>query len=158
MRVVASSTYGGDPAVTAAGVVDGRPRTGWTSAPGDPAATLQLNWGPRRLVSRVQPTLSTGQPGELPEALMVDGGPGTGKPQLVATTGPRAGKMRPVRTRQLRVTAVGAAGPDGVGISELHVTGIEDLRYQPDLDGPTGAACGFGPTIEVAGQARSRLA
>lgn len=154
----ASSTFGGDPAVTAAGAVDGRPETGWTSARGDPAATLQLNWGPRRKVSKVEATVSADHPGQLPGALLVDGGPGTGKPQLVATTGPRAGKMRPVRTNQLRVTASGAAGPEGIGISELDVTGIEDLLYEPDLDGPTGAACGFGPSVEVAGQTvRTRL-
>lgn len=158
VRVVATSTYAGDPAVTAAGAVDGLPETGWTSAPGDPAAALQLTWGPRRVVSKVEATASTSNPGRLPEALMVDGGPGTGKPQLVATTGPRAGKMRPVRTRQLRVTAVGAAGPDGVGISELHVTGIEDLQYRPDLDKPMRTDCGRGPTVEVAGQTiRTRL-
>ena len=116
----------------------GRPRAHAAAELGTPASGHQ---GAAHPV--VRPT------GELPESLMVDGGPGTGRPQLVATTGPRAGKMRPVRTRQLRVTA---AGSDGVGISELHVTGIADLRYQPDLGGPTGAACGFGPTIEVAGR------
>ena len=118
-----------------------------------PTPSLQLTWGPRRVVSKVEVSATTGHPGQLPLSLVVDGGPGTGGPQVVATTGPRAGEMRPVRTRQLRVTAAGTAGPDGVGISELDVTGIEDLRYQPDLDGPTGAACGFGPTVEVAGQA-----
>jgi arabinofuranan 3-O-arabinosyltransferase len=151
VHVLATSAYGGDPAVTAANAVDGSPETGWTSAPGDPAPALQLTWGPRRTISKVLVTKATGQPGQLPAVLKVDGGPGTGTPQLVATTGARAGEMRPVRTRQLRVTAVGATSLDGVGISDLAVTGIEDLRYAPDLDGPTGSACGFGPTVEVAG-------
>ena len=158
VRVVATSTYAKDPAVTAAGAVDGLIETGWTSAPGDLRPALQLTWGPRRVVSKVQATATAGHPGQLPEMLLVDGGPGTGRPQRVATSGPRAGEMRPVRTRQLRVTALGAAGPDGVGISELDVAGIEDLRHRPHLDGPTGAACGFGPTVEVAGQTvRTRL-
>lgn len=152
VSVTASTTYAGDPAVTAAGAVDGRPETGWTSAPGDPAPALQLTWGPRRTVSEVVVTTSPGQPGELPEAVVVDGGPGTGEPQLVATTGPNAGEMRPVRTDQLRVTAFGQAGLDGVGVAELQVAGIEDLWYRPDADTPTGAACGFGPTIEVGGR------
>ena len=89
VRVVATSTYGGDPAVAAAGAVDGRPETGWTSAPGDPAPALQLTWGPRRKVSSVRLSTSPGQPGELPEVVVVDGGPGTGEPQLVATGGRR---------------------------------------------------------------------
>ena len=152
VRVVATSTYGGDPAVAAAGAVDGRPETGWTSAPGDPAAALQLTWGPRRKVSSVRLSTSPGQPGELPEVVVVDGGPGTGEPQLVATGGDAAGEMRPIRTDQLRVTAFGPAGLDGVGISELEVDGIEDLQHRPDPDTPTGTACGFGPTVEVGGR------
>ncbi|NPD06389.1 DUF3367 domain-containing protein [Nocardioides sp. zg-1308] len=150
--VTASSTYAGDPAVTAAGAVDGRPETGWTSSPGDPAPALQLAWGPRRKVTRVVVTSSPGQPGALPEAFLVDGGPGTGEPQLVATAGPDAGEMRPVRTKQLRVTAFGEAGLEGVGVAEVEVAGIEDLRHEPDPATPTGAACGFGPTIEVGGR------
>lgn len=150
--VIATSTFGGDPAVAAPGALDGRSETGWTSAPGDPAAALQLTWGPRRTVSRVDVSGSPDQPGDLPELVVVDGGPGTGEPQLVATSGPQAGDMRPVRTDQLRVTAYGQAGPDGVGIAELEVTGIEDLQHRPDPGSPTGTACGFGPTIEVGGR------
>lgn len=152
VRVVATSTYGGDPAVTAAGALDGDPETGWTSAPGDPAAALQLTWGPRRTISRVQLLAPPGQPGELPETVVVDGGPGTGDPQLVATRGETAGEMRPIRTDQLRVTAFGPAGLDGVGVSELVVDGIEDLQHRPDPATPTGTACGFGPTVEVGGR------
>jgi arabinofuranan 3-O-arabinosyltransferase len=150
--VTASTTYAGDPAVTAAGAVDGRPETGWTSAPGDAAPALQLTWGPRRKVTGVVVTSSPGQPGELPDALVVDGGPRTGEPQLVATSGPEAGEMRPVRTDQLRVTALGQAGLNGVGVAELEVAGIEDLWHRPDADTPTGATCGFGPTIELGGR------
>ena len=83
----ASSTYGGDPAVNAAGAVDGRLDTGWTSAPGDPAPTLALSWGPRRKVSGVLDA-GSGQPAGLPDVVVVDGGPGTGKPQLVAPRAP----------------------------------------------------------------------
>jgi arabinofuranan 3-O-arabinosyltransferase len=150
--VVATSTYGGDPAVSAAGALDGRPETGWTSAPGDPAAALQLTWGPRRTVSRIEVSSSPDQPGDLPEYVVVEGGPGTGDPQLVATQGPQAGVMQPVRTNRLRVTAYGQAGLDGVGIAELEVAGIGDLQHRPDPATPTGTACGFGPTVEVGGR------
>ncbi|WP_191280319.1 alpha-(1-_3)-arabinofuranosyltransferase domain-containing protein [Nocardioides flavus (ex Wang et al. 2016)] len=150
--VVATSTYGGDPAVGAAGALDGRPETGWTSAPGDPGAALQLTWGPRRTVSRIDVSGSPDLPGDLPEYVVVEGGPGTGEPQLVATRGAQAGVMQPVRTNRLRVTAYGQAGLDGVGISELDVAGIEDLLHRPDPGTPTGTACGFGPSVEVAGR------
>ncbi|WP_210503836.1 alpha-(1-_3)-arabinofuranosyltransferase domain-containing protein [Nocardioides xinjiangensis] len=149
VRVVATSTYGGDPAVTAAGALDGRSETAWTSAPGDPAPALQLSWGERRRISAVRVTGGPGQPGELPTHVVVDGGPGTGGPQLVATKGDRAGELEPIRTDRLRVTAYEPAGPEGVGISELEVDGIEDLQHRPRPDTPTGTACGFGPTIEV---------
>lgn len=149
VTLAATSTYGGDPAVTAAGALDGRRGTGWTSAPGDPGAALQLVWGPRRTITSVRATGSPDLPGDLPEYVVVDGGPGTGDPQLVATSGPQAGEMRTVRTDQLRVTAYGAAGLAGVGIAELEVDGIEDLTHSPDLDAPSGTACGFGPTIEI---------
>lgn len=152
VRVVATSTYGGDPAVAAAGALDGRPGTGWTSAPGDPAPALQLTWGPRRKVTRVHALASPGQPGELPDQVVVDGGPGTGRPQLVATSGPDAGEMRPVRTNRLRVTAFGPAGLDGVGIAELEVEGIGNLQHRLDPATPTGTVCGFGPTVEVGGR------
>jgi arabinofuranan 3-O-arabinosyltransferase len=152
VSVIATSTYGGDPAVSATGALDGRAETGWTSAPGDPAAALQLTWGPRRTVSRIDVSGSSDHPGELPEFVVVEGGPRTGEPQLVATGGAQAGAMRPVRTNRLRVTAYGQAGLDGIGITELDVTGIEDLQHRPDPDTPTGTACGFGPTVEVGGR------
>lgn len=152
MSLTASSTYGGDPAVTAAGAADGRPETGWTSAPGDPAPTLQVSWGPQRRVSGIRLTREPGQPGRLPELVRVDPGRRAGKPQLVATSGPGAGRMRPVRTDRLTITAVGEAPPEGFAVSELTVTRTGDVRHEPDPDTPTGTACGFGPTVEVGGQ------
>jgi arabinofuranan 3-O-arabinosyltransferase len=153
VSITATSTLGGDPALAAAGVLDGRATTGWTSAPGDEAAALELSWGSDRTVTRIEIDRARDHPGELPDAFVVDGGPGTGEPQLVSTTGARAGEMRAVRTDRLRITAVGRAGPEGIGVSEMRVDGIEDLLYRFDLDGNTGTACGFGPSIEIGGQA-----
>lgn len=152
ISVTASSTYGGDPAVNASAAVDGRSETGWTSAPGDPAPTLQLSWGPRRRISGIKLTATPGQPGRLPDLLRVDAGPGTGAPQLVATTGPGAGRMRTVRTNQMRIVAVGQAPASGFTVSELTLKRTGDLRHEPDPETRTGTLCGFGPTVEVAGQ------
>ena len=79
VKVVATSTYGGDPAVAAAGALDGRPETGWTSAPGDPAPALQLTWGPRRKVSASASSPRPASPASCRSQVVVDGGPGTGR-------------------------------------------------------------------------------
>ncbi|WP_322921828.1 alpha-(1-_3)-arabinofuranosyltransferase domain-containing protein [Nocardioides renjunii] len=152
LDVTSSSTYGGDPAVNAAAAVDGRPETGWASAPGDPAPALQVSWGPRRRVSAITLTAAQGLPGGLPDLVTVDPGRRAGEPQLVATTGLGAGRMRTVRTNRLKITAVGEAAADGFAVSELTVSRTGDLRDEPSPDTRTGTLCGFGPTVEVAGQ------
>lgn len=151
LSVTASSTYGGDPAVNAASAVDGRAETGWTSAPGDPAPTLQVSWGPRRRISGVELTAAPGLPGRLPDLVRVDPG-GAGEPQLVATTGLGSGRMRTVRTNRLTIAAVGEAPTESFAVSELTVSRTGNLRHEPSPDTPTGTLCGFGPTVEVAGK------
>ena len=74
------------------------------------------------------------------------------KPQLVSTSGPLAGVLKPVRTNRLKLTAFADSDrEDGVGVSELQIDGLEDLRYTSDPASPTGLLCGFGPTIELGG-------
>lgn len=154
----ASSTYGGDPAVNAAGAVDGRLDTGWTSAPGDPAPSLALSWGPKRRVSRIDLDAGSGQPARLPDVVVVDGGPGTGKPQLVATSGRNAGKLRPVRTNRVVLSVPGEIPAQGVSIAEVRLKRTGDLRHEPGPGSPTGTVCGFGPTVQVGGRTvRTRL-
>ena len=151
VKLAASSTFGGDPAVNASAAMDGDLTTSWLATPADREPVLALDWGPQRTVSSIRATLIDGAPGELPKALRVSGGPGTGRPQRVLTSGPRAGQMRPITTTQLRIKAVGTPETASAAISELSVSGLSDLVNHVDLDGPTGTMCGFGPSVEIDG-------
>lgn len=152
VRVEASSTYAGDPAVVGANAFDGRSETSWYASPFDEAPTLQLSWKKPRTITAVAATLGVDQPGELPEALVVDPMDGS-QPQLVATADGSAGTMSPVRTRQLRISVLpDAQRTTAVGIAELEIEGIDDLQHTVPPETPTGLVCGFGPTLEVGGQ------
>lgn len=153
VHVEATSTYAGDPAVVGGNAYDGRPDTSWYASPLDTSAGLQLSWREPRTITRVSAVLGRDQPGVLPELLAVDPMTPGSQVQVIPTTGPRAGFLKPVRTTRLRITAF--ADPlrtVGVGIGELEIDGLDDLRYTPDPASPTGVLCGFGPTIEVGGR------
>lgn len=153
VEVEVTSSYAGDPAVVGANAFDGRPDTSWYASPFDAAPGLQLSWRQPRTITRVSALLGSDQPGVLPELLAVDPMTPGSRAQVVATTGPRAGFLKPVRTSRLRITAF--ADPQrtvGVGIGELEIDGLDDLRHTPDPTSPTGVVCGFGPTLEVGGR------
>lgn len=152
VSVTATSTYAGDPAVVPARAFDARRDTGWHASPLDPAPALALTWKRPRTIRSVQALLEPGQPGRLPDALLVDPLNGD-EPQLVATSGPGAGTLVPFRTTRLRVAPSGGTGDEGVGISELRVDGLQRLRHRPAPDTPTGASCGFGPVVSAGGRA-----
>ena len=163
VAVTASSTFGGDAAVTAANVHDGDGGTSWYAAPTDGKPVLELRWKEPRTIRSVVASLSDSAPGRLPDTFFVDPLRKGEEPQLVAVTGPDAGEMEAVRTNRLRVTALledsnddkgvdGVDDSEGIGISELDVDGIEDLRHRPELESETGVLCGFGPTVSVAGR------
>lgn len=151
VRVEATSTYAGDPAVVGANAFDGRDDTSWYASPFDENPGLQLSWKRPRTITSVQALLGADQPGELPEALVVDPMVEGGEPQLVSTSGDWAGVMQPVRTNRLRIGVLPDALAGTVGIGELRIGGLEALRHATAPVTPTGQACGFGPTIEVAG-------
>ena len=151
---MASSTFGGDPAVAPPTPSTAARRRGWYASPVDAAPALQLTWGRNARSPHVRAVLRRGQPGELPDVLVVDPMKRDEDVQLVATTGPNAGVMNPVRTKRLLVSVLpGTELDDAVGISELEIGGLEDLKYTPDPDAATGVVCGFGPTVEIGGTA-----
>lgn len=153
VRVTATSTYAGDPAVVGANAYDGREDTSWFAPSTDRTPGLQLTWSEPRRISRVQAFLGPDQPGELPAGLVVDPMVEGSEPQTVATTGDRAGFITPVRTTSLRIQApVDSLRTEGVGIGELEIDGLDDLRYSTEPSSATGVLCGFGPTIEVGGR------
>ncbi len=153
VKVTATSTFAGDPAVVAANVFDARTDTSWYASPLDPAAGVQLSWRKARTIRSVTAVLGQDQPGDLPEVLVVDPLTKGSEPQLVATSGDRAGVMTPVRTNRLRVTAFADySRRDGVGIAELRIKGLQGLQHVSDPRASTGVGCGFGPTVEVDGR------
>ena len=158
VAVLGSSTFAGDPAVAPAFAYDGRPETSWHASPVDPSPVLELSWAEPRTITKIVAALAEDAPGQLPESLLVDPLDGRTEPQLVPLSGPGAGRMDPVRnTTRLRLTAVTdeAAGPaesEGVGVSELSLQGLDDLRHSPDPTLATGLLCGFGPSLEVDGR------
>jgi arabinofuranan 3-O-arabinosyltransferase len=152
VTVVGSSFFAGDPGVIPANAFDGDPLTSWLAAPGDADPVLDLSWQGKRTITRIRPSLLPGQPGRLPTRIKVASDQGV---QVVDVGGNGLAVMRPVRTHRLRLTmltdpASSAAGP--IGVAELTIDGLDDVRYQPEPNTPTGTACGFGPTLEVAGQ------
>ena len=145
----ATSTYGGDPAVTAAGAVDGRPDTGWTSAPGDPAPTLPLSWGPRR-VSASTSTPARASPGVRPTSWSSTAARGPASPSW-SPRRPQRGQDAP-GTHQPRVRSVpGESGPGRRRSPSCASTASRTSGTSPARS-PTGTVCGFGPTIEVGGR------
>jgi arabinofuranan 3-O-arabinosyltransferase len=153
VRLSATSTFAGDPAVAAANAFDRRADTSWYASPLDSAPALQLSWRGQRTIREVLAILEPGAPGGLPAAFLVDPMTGDGDLQLVTTRGPDAGAMKPVHTNRLRISVPPNAGPaEGVGVSELRIKGLEDLRYGVRSDSSTGLVCGFGPTVEIGGE------
>ncbi|WP_243060216.1 alpha-(1-_3)-arabinofuranosyltransferase family protein [Nocardioides sp. SR21] len=153
VEVEVSSTYAGDPAVVGVNAYDGLDDTSWYASPLDPTPGIQLSWRQPRTIRSVLARLGADQPGVLPESLTVDPMIPGSTPQVVSTTGERAGFMKPVRTTRLRITAV--ADPlrsVGVGIGELEILGLDDLRQTANPTAATGVVCGFGPTVEVGGR------
>lgn len=152
VSAAASSTFAGDPAVAASNAVDDRLDTSWFASPLDASPSLELRWQGERRIDHVLAELQDDHPGELPRAIVVDPHTRDQDVQLVATTGPDAGKMRPVRTDRLRIGVLeGTQLDDGFGISELDIGGLDDLKYTADPLARTGLVCGFGPRIEIAG-------
>ncbi len=153
VKVEATSTYAGDPAVVGANAFDGRAETSWYASPADNTPGLQLTWKEPRTITSVKAVLGADQPGQLPGVLVIDPMIEGVEPQTVATTGEGAGFITPVRTTQLRISTL--ANPlrtAAVGIGELEIRGLEDLRYSTDPSSATGLLCGFGPTLEVGGR------
>lgn len=151
VSVTATSTYAGDAAVVAANAFDGRDDTSWYASPKDDAPSLQLLWTEPRTITRVTARLGPDQPGVLPLTLRVDPMNGS-PPQLVDTGGENPGFLTPVRTTQLRISVpANVLRTAGVGIGELEIEGLADLRYTSDPGSATGVPCGFGPTLEVGG-------
>ncbi len=103
------------------------------------------------------PYLTASQPTEV--TLRIDGGPPAAS--TVDPEGYVRFAARAARTIELDFTstrplvdfdsASGFARNAPVGVAEVRVLGADDQRKALDLDGPTGAFCGFGPAVRLDG-------
>lgn len=135
--------------------------TGWVANPADQHPTLTLKLPQARKVSGLQfrsdPYLTASQPAEV--SLRIDGGPPV--PGTVDPEGYVRFAARTARTIELAFTstkplidvdsATGYGRPAPVGVAEVRVLGADELRKKLDLDGRTGAYCGYGPRVRVNG-------
>ena len=150
VKVSASSSFGGDASTVAQNAFDGQGSTSWIASSTDERPTLELSWRKPRTVTRILPVLAPGVTAEPPSALVVRTDDRT---QLVRLGESGTGFLDPVRTRSLKISLVPGIErrDDGVplGVSELHIDGLEDLAYHANMSLPTGRVCGLGPTVEV---------
>ena len=153
VRILASSTYGSDPAVLPAHAIDGMAETSWFASPLDPDPSLVLQWKGEREITSIAASLQPGHPGALPKTIAVQPVGGAGKSQLVATEGPSAGELEaPIRAQRIRLSFPGFDKDEGVGISDLRIGGLESIMGGQGLDSPTGTVCGFGPSVRAGGR------
>ena len=146
-RVTASSSYDGDPQVNPSRAFDGDPLTGWLSAESDTKPTLQLDWTAPRTITRVQVSNTRGLPGRRPRSVTIEA---NGSRQVVAIGSDGFGVLRPITTDRLRLTFASSKG-DPIGVTELVLNGLSDLKYQASPASTTRLPCGFGPRVTVDG-------
>ncbi|WBQ02381.1 alpha-(1-_3)-arabinofuranosyltransferase [Kribbella sp. CA-293567] len=165
IRATASSRAVTAPEGRPGAVVDRELGTGWVAGPADlqPKLFLRLPGARKKPVTGLQfltdPYLAASRPTIV--TLRLDGGPSS-----VYKIDPEGFVALPAGTtvtRRIQVTftadnrsvdvdsASGFARHLPVGVSELRVLGIDELRKPVDLDAATGSLCGFGPSVRVDG-------
>jgi arabinofuranan 3-O-arabinosyltransferase len=149
VRVTASSEWQDDPSVSGQFAYDGNAATSWLSDQGDPRPSLTLRWPGARTLDRLTVTGGSSL-GAMPAEAVLRAG------HEFRTIDLRSGFgfFKPVRARQVQLTFRHGTGMAGgpVSIDELHLRGLDGLRYRPDPAGRSGAVCGLGPEVVVDGK------
>jgi arabinofuranan 3-O-arabinosyltransferase len=148
-----SSVFGGDPAVSAVFAFDGTAETQWLADPDESRATLNLSWTGERTVSRLAIDRAR-VPAAEPVRARIESSAGVRDVDLRDL-----GFFEPLPARDgLSITFYRSPSSEAglpLGIGEVHVDGLEDLKRGLWLQGrgPTGSACGLGPEIRIDGTA-----
>lgn len=141
--VRASSTYAGDPQVSARMLYDGAGNTSWIADPRDGTPDVVIDWDRPRWVGRIAVS-APARPGVAPTSAVIRA---DGVTRVVKLD--EFGFFDPVRARRLEIVLRNPTR-DGepIGVSELLLT---PGRVTRPLDGATrtGAVCGFGPQVQV---------
>ncbi|MEJ7633453.1 alpha-(1-_3)-arabinofuranosyltransferase family protein [Aeromicrobium sp.] len=156
LRVSASSAAAADVRNSVAGAVDGDPRTGWISEPGDTDPSLDVTWRSPRTLSRIKLTTAPGLPASRVSAVTVELDDGTRR-RVALKDG--EGTFAPVRVRRVvvRLSSVGDARDFGVdGFAKTLPVGVSELTFddrparRPDRSSAEiSLPCGSGPMIRV---------
>ncbi len=168
LRATASTRAVTDPAGRPGAAVDRDLGTGWVADPLDLRPTLTLTWDSLRTVDGVQLLVDRALAASRPTSVTVTAA-GTSRRLTVDPTG--RVRFPPVRTavltlafddRRNRIAANQATGTVAalpVGVSEVIVHGVDDLRRPIDRSAVRALACGTGPVVSVDGQTlQTRLA
>ncbi len=141
VTVQASSVLADDPAVSGQFAFDRQVRRPWLAQRGDTRPSLLLTWDEPRTISRIRvraPLL----PARRPTTAILEGS--LGQRREVDLGSGSFGFFEPITTRRLLVSFPVAEQPEGapalpIGIGELSLRGLHDLKYTPNLANPTGA-------------------
>lgn len=158
LQVSANSTWGSLPQFRAANLVDGDYRTGWVA--GGPNAVVHLSWSGRRSISKIF-LLNTVGLASAPTSVRLSSPDGTrdakidanGAADFPALDTDRLDISFPSLTGETIFDPVqGTAEPLPVGLTELSVPELEDLRVPPpDPSTTLNLSCGKGPVLTVDG-------
>jgi len=155
----ASSRRSDEPAERPQTVVDRDLGTGWVAAPDDERPTLTLTWPGRRTVDRFQLQSDAALAASRAARVLVTVGGVTrdvpvgvdGRVRFRPLTGDRMTVTVTQARRQRAVDPVLGVVGLPVGVSEIVVPALDDLRRGLAPGARTGVACGFGPDLVVGG-------
>ncbi|WP_141013748.1 hypothetical protein [Nocardioides sambongensis] len=147
VRVRASTTYLEEASVAPQFAYDGDGRTFWSSQIGDSAPTLRLEWGERRRIRTISVASAPGGAQPPTTATLIAGAESR---TVDLSTG--TARFAPLETRRLAIRFDVPEGWSGrLGVAELSIPGLDDLRFSIDRDQVTGSVCGLGPELAING-------
>jgi arabinofuranan 3-O-arabinosyltransferase len=143
-----SSTYFGDPGVSARMAYDDSATTSWIASPADRTPSLDITFPTPRTIDRIS-IARPSPPAVAPAEAEIVAGSQRRQVRL-----DEWGTFGPLRARHLRITFGNrAAGRAPIGIAELWLR-PGSVAQPVDGTAPTGASCGFGPNVYVDGKRR----
>ncbi|MFS3130311.1 alpha-(1-_3)-arabinofuranosyltransferase family protein [Nocardioides sp. Bht2] len=152
--VRSDSVFAGDPAAAGLFAFDADPITAWLGELGADRATFTMSVPDAgRTISRIRVSPAL-QGATLPREAVIRSEFGERRVDLTSL-----GTFDPLRVGS-QLTIEFSRGNRGVGddaklgLSEIEIEGLQDLRYAPDRDQPTGAVCGLGPAVVIDGEVR----
>lgn len=148
----ADSVLGNDPSVSGMFAVDGRSDTPWLANPGHLAPSLQLDWGERRRIDRIQ--VDSSLIGALsPYEAVIRAGDQT---RVVPLGSGALGYFEPVFADSAQITFRAhpdtSGGSRPVGVGEVRLSGLEQLTRDVPLGFELRTDCGLGPEVLVNGR------